>query len=102
MFSSKHITIAACLILPFGTTLAAGDSAKGEEKASSCETCHGSDGKGAANNPAIAGLEEGYFIEQIIAFQTGKRDNPMMKMATQSLSEEDVANLAAFYSSQPK
>jgi cytochrome c553 len=48
-------------------------------------------------NPALAGLDEAYFVEQLAAFKSGARENAMMKMFAGQLSDEDIADLAAYY-----
>ncbi len=52
--------------------------------------------------PRIVGLDEDYMFEQLMAFKTGKRPNPaeMMLWTIEDLSEQDLADLAAYYASQ--
>ncbi len=79
----------------------AGDIDAGKTKASKCAGCHGTDGKGKASNPPVVNLEEGYFVQQLSDYKSGARVHSMMKMMTQGLSDQDMANLAAYYASLP-
>lgn len=75
-----------------------GDAAKGEAKAAACAGCHGAAGVSKdLPGPGLAGQNEGYFVAALVAYRTGARDDPMMRPAAQGLTDEDVANLAAYY-----
>lgn len=81
--------------------LAAGDAAKGKEKSAVCAGCHGADGNSAAPNfPKLAGQYEGYVTKQLTEFRDGARKDPLMSGQAAGLSDEDIANLAAYYASQ--
>jgi cytochrome c553 len=82
-----------------GTTQAAGDAAAGKAKAASCAGCHGANGEGKAPNPALAGKAEDAFVQAMQDYKSGKRNNPIMKTFASQLSDQDVANLAAYYAS---
>ena len=63
--------------------------------------CHGIDGiaKIARRRPNLAGQNERYLTgEQLGAFKAGVRRNEMMSIVIQPLSDDDIANLAAYYS----
>lgn len=98
--------LAATLICAaaFGTTapaLAAGSKDAGQTKSTPCVACHGIDGNSANPEwPSIAGQHEGYFVRQLKAFRDGERQNPLMSPMAAGLIDEDIADLAAFYSSQ--
>lgn len=79
----------------------AGDAAAGREKAASqCQTCHGIDGLARIPEaPHIAGESEVYLIEQLKAFRSGRRQHPIMSVVAQGLSDEDMGDIAAWYSS---
>ena len=80
---------------------AAGDAAKGKEKSAVCAGCHGADGNSAAPNfPKLAGQYEGYVSKQLSEFRDGARKDPLMSGQAAGLSDEDIANLAAYYASQ--
>ncbi len=95
------ITVGLCAFLVTVAGAQAGDIDAGSAKASKCAGCHGADGKGKASNPPVVGLEEGYIVRQLSDYKSGARANPMMKMMTQGLSDQDMANLAAYYASLP-
>lgn len=78
----------------------AGDKAAGKAKAASCAGCHGA--TGVSNNPLwpnLAGQKEAYLVKQMKAFRDGSRKDPMMSPMAKPLSDADIANIAAYYSS---
>lgn len=87
-----------------GAALAAGhaeaaDALAGKKKAAMCAVCHGIDGLSKnPDAPNLAGNNANYIMKQLHAFQSGARQHEQMTIIAQSLSEEDVANLAAWYS----
>lgn len=85
--------------LAFGAATAhgAGDAAAGRDKAKGCANCHGVDGKGRI---PLAGKKADYLAEQLRAFKRGARKETMMNMMTKELSEQDIADLAAYFASQ--
>jgi len=61
--------------------------------------CHGLDGVAKiAEAPNLAGQNERYLTEQLGAFKSGVRQNEMMSIVIQALTDDDIANLAAYYS----
>jgi cytochrome c553 len=82
-----------------GTAQAAGDAAAGKAKAASCAMCHGPNGAGTQMAPKLAGLDPAKFTQDINDYKSGKRDNAMMKAQAAPLSADDIANLAAYFSS---
>jgi cytochrome c553 len=89
------------LLLAAGNAQAGGDPARGKELTGDCADCHGEDGMGNAEFPQLAGLEEAYFVEQLTAFRSGERidENEFMPMYSEDLSDQDITDLAAYYSS---
>jgi cytochrome c553 len=78
--------------------LAAGSVGAGRQKAMQCQTCHGLDGLSKIpDSPNIAGSPEQYLARQLNAFRKGERKNEMMSVVVQPLSDQDVADLAAYY-----
>jgi len=78
----------------------AGDVAAGKTKSATCVGCHGA--KGVSNNPLwpnLAGQQEAYLVKQLQAFRGGTRSDPMMSPMAKPLSDTDIQNLAAYYSS---
>ena len=95
---TKLLIAGVCSILAgIGTAQADGDAAAGEAKAAMCGGCHGADGKGVEPNPPLTGLEPAYFVEQLQAYKSGARPHDMMKSMVSALSDEDMADLAAYY-----
>ena len=82
---------------------AAGDPVKGREKTQMCEGCHEIPGWRTAfpevyHVPKIAGQNEAYIVAALKAYRSGDRSHPSMRGITAPLSDEDIANLAAYYS----
>lgn len=73
----------------------------GKSKAQqACAVCHGVQGVTTmANTPHLAGQPEMYLAQQLRDYKSGKRVNPVMAVIAQPLSEEEIANLSAFYAS---
>jgi cytochrome c553 len=77
----------------------AADPATGRKKAGRCAACHGLDGIAKIPNaPHIGGESEFYLIKQLNAFRAGERKDPQMSLMAKNLSDEDIADLAAYYS----
>lgn len=80
---------------------AEGNVASGKEKTASCAGCHGEDGNSPADTfPKLAGQHASYIVKQLVAFKSGERKDAMMAALASSLSEQDMQDAAAFYSSQ--
>jgi cytochrome c553 len=76
-----------------------GDSAAGRRKALQCQTCHGLDGMSKLPEaPHIAGQPVPYLIKSLNDFRQGVRKNEMMDVVAKELTDQDVADLAAYYS----
>lgn len=85
-----------------GAAQAGGDVQAGKAKATACAGCHGANGEGKAPNPALAGKAEDQFIQAMKDYKSGKRNNPIMKTFASPLTDQDMANLAAYYVSLKK
>lgn len=79
---------------------AAGDAGAGQTKAATCSGCHGAKGEGVAPNPKISGMAEDKFVAAMQAYKDGSRPSPVMKTFAAGLSDQDFADLAAFYAKQ--
>lgn len=88
------------MVLAAGAAQAGGDPARGKELSVDCVDCHGENG---LETPVIAGLEEAFAIEQMQAFKSGERpdDEDAMLMYVEELSDQDMADLAAYYATLP-
>ncbi len=72
----------------------------GKTKAVQCAVCHGPQGiTTMANTPNIAGQPETYLAQQLRDYKVGKRSNAVMAVIAQPLTDEEIANLAAYYAS---
>lgn len=79
---------------------AAGDAALGKKVMLKCQVCHGKDGLAKLPEaPNIAGQKEAYLVKALKAFKAGERRNDQMTIVIKGLSDEDIANVAAYYSS---
>lgn len=81
----------------------AGDASAGKSKATVCAACHGPHGN-TPNNPQwpkIAGQNAEYIAKQLHDMKSGKRKNPPMAGIVANLSDQDIADLAAYYASLP-
>lgn len=80
--------------------LAAGDAARGKEKAAHCKTCHGLDGLSKLPEaPHLAGQNVIYLAKALGDYKSGARKNEVMNVVAGPLSAEDIADLAAYYAS---
>ncbi|MBV1909433.1 MAG: cytochrome c [Kangiellaceae bacterium] len=83
-----------------GNTLAAGDVAAGKKKAGICIGCHGVAGISMIPTyPNLAGQKAGYTVKQLKAFRDKTRKDMAMSSMSESLTDEDIQNLAAYYAS---
>ena len=79
---------------------AAGDAAAGKTKAALCAACHGAEGISPNDLwPNLAGQKQGYLVKQIKAFKDGSRKDPMMAPMAGTLSDDDIDNVATYFSS---
>ncbi len=82
--------------------VSAADIAAGEQAAGHCASCHGQKGNSSnAQWPHLAAQQSTYLSNQLKAFKAGERVNPIMQPMAANLSNEDINNLAAYFSSQP-
>ena len=101
----KKTLLALSLALAFTSTSgilhAEGSINAGKEKAASCISCHGDNGNSMVSTfPKLAQQHSSYLIKQLQAFKTGARKNPMMTAIASGLSNEDMADIAAYYAAQ--
>jgi cytochrome c553 len=99
--------LAGAVLLPVGFLVAgsalAADNAAIEQKAKSiCAACHGPDGSTPTGPdfPKIGGQYYDYLLHTLKAYKSGSRKNPIMSAQAQTLSEEEMEGLAAYFSSQ--
>jgi cytochrome c553 len=72
--------------------------------AATCANCHGTDGRSAGGGgmPGLAGLSRTYMIEQMNAFRSGARQATIMHQLAKGYTDEQIAQLADFFSQQKK
>ena len=99
MKSFLFVLITSLLFL--SSSAMAGDVAAGKAKSAICAACHGVDGTSLTPlYPNLKGQKEQYLAKQIKAFRDGTRKDPMMAPMVAALSDDDIANLAAYYAAQ--
>ena len=88
----------ACFAAP--SVQAAGDKALGQPRAQACSGCHGASGVSAmAGVPSLAGQQDNFLEWQLVFFRSGRRSNPIMTPLSQTLSDDDIKNIGAYFSS---
>jgi cytochrome c553 len=93
-----HFALVAMLLAATGSGHAAGNVQDGRQKAQMCQTCHGVDGIATLPGaPNLAGQVDSYIVMQLQAFKVGVRNNAQMSVVAQALTEQDMADLAAYY-----
>ncbi|MDX1569393.1 MAG: c-type cytochrome [Xanthomonadales bacterium] len=81
--------------------LGGGDAAAGANKITTCLACHGQDGNSVNGEwPKLAGQHQRYLVRQLSLYKSGGRQNAIMAGMSAALSEQDMADIAAHYSSQ--
>jgi cytochrome c553 len=97
----KKILIGLSLVLGCAGSALAGDAAAGKDKTLVCSACHGADGNSLVPTfPKLAGQNERYLIKQMHDIKSGARPVPTMAGQLDAMSDEDIANIAAYYASQ--
>ena len=96
------IILATVLLASFSSSIiAAGDAEAGQTKSATCMGCHGLAGNSAiATFPKLAGQGEVYLLKQLQNFKSGERNNAIMAGVASLLSEQDMMDIAAYYSIQ--
>lgn len=84
----------------------AGDAGAGRAKASMCQGCHGIGGYKTAfpevyHVPRLGGQHAAYIVKALQEYKTGNRSHPSMRAIAAGLSDKDMADLAAYYASEP-
>ena len=94
--------VSACfLFITTTNTIAAGDPVAGSKKSAVCAACHGADGNSAIPAwPSIAGQNEEYTYKQLLDFKSNKRDNPQMSPILAVMSDQELADISAYFASQ--
>ncbi len=82
--------------------LASGSIENGKQKAATCFACHGADGNSVdPQYPRLAGQYNMYLQQVLHEYKDGQRENPIMKGMVATLSDQDIEDVAAYFSSLP-
>ena len=96
----KKLTLAISATVMMASPVFAGDVAAGKAKSGVCAACHGAAGISAVPMyPNLAGQKEAYTAKQLKDFKSGARKDPVMAPMAMGLSDEDIANISAYYAS---
>lgn len=109
MSSTKSIVALLVLMAPvlaWAQNAPAGDPAAGARKTQMCAGCHGIDGWRTAfpevySVPKIGGQHPAYIVKALQEYKNGERSHPSMRAIAASLSDQDMADLAAYYGGAP-
>ncbi len=95
----KKLAFAAMVMFGAASTVyAAGDAAAGKTKSAACASCHAVDGNSMVPTfPKLAGQHAEYITKQLADFQSGARTDPTMTAMAAPLSQQDIADLAAYF-----
>ena len=98
---SLLLTLGVSGIAQAASTAVVGDAAAGQAKTAVCGACHGPDGNSMAPNfPKLAGQGDRYLLKQLHEIKDGKRQVLEMTGLLANLNDQDLADIAAYYSSQ--
>lgn len=101
MLHKYSIIIISVLSFLSLNSYADGNVAAGKEKSQVCAVCHGVDGNSSTPMwPKLAGQHAEYIVKQLTDFKSGNRENAQMTPMAVNLSEQDILDLASYYSSQ--
>lgn len=96
---SAFAAATAAILSSMPPALAAGNATDGKKKAQMCHSCHGPNGMAVLPNAAnLAGQTEMYLKKALHDFKSGARKQENMTVVVEQLSDQDIADLAAFYS----
>jgi cytochrome c553 len=107
---SSYLAVSAAALLPLAvaaqTPPAPGDPNKGAQKVAMCQGCHGIVGWRTAfpevyRVPKLSGQNAQYLVAALKQYKSGDRGHPTMKAIAASLSDDDMANIAAYYAQTP-
>ncbi len=95
---TRAVVVAVAFVLAPCVSVAA-DTKAGRAKAAGCVVCHGANGiSSAPDTPHLAGQPAIYVEQQLKNYRSGKRAHEVMAVIAKPLTDDDIANLAAWYS----
>lgn len=104
--TATGLGIALAVLLPVAAQAAGANPASGKDagrdKVSMCMGCHGIPGYKTAfpstyNVPKLGGQHAAYIVKALQAYKSGDRTHPSMRAIAAGLSEQDMADVAAYY-----
>jgi cytochrome c553 len=99
MLTATLRVVLAIVLAGACSMVAAGDRAAGRAKAQACAVCHGPLGLSVApDTPNLAGHPATYLVAQLQHFRSGARKHEVMNVMAKMLSDDDMVNLAAWFS----
>lgn len=97
----KNLLISLIVSAGLMSVAHAGDAEAGKAKSATCAACHGADGNSLAPTfPKIAGQGERYLVKQITDIRDGRRNVPEMVPFVMGLSDQDIADISAYFAAQ--
>jgi cytochrome c553 len=97
---TSQFVLAVAAVIAMPVLAASGDPEAGKRKSEPCKACHGAAGMSVSPDfPNLAGQHGDYLSASLKHYQDGKRTNPVMKGMAANLSDRDIHDLAAYYSS---
>lgn len=88
------------LVIP---AIATGNASAGKSKSAVCAACHGVDGNSPSDMfPKLAGQGEAYLVKQLHEFKSGIRKNAVMAPMVAALTDQDMVDLAAYFSANKR
>ena len=104
LFTAIGLALSSTLAMAAGSEATAtyvGNADQGKSKSATCAACHGADGNSAAADyPKLAGQHATYLASTLKAYREGSRANAIMAGMAAALSDDDIADLAAYYTTQ--
>jgi len=99
--TKRTLLLSLVLACASATALAAGDPEAGFKKSTPCQACHGPKGISVSPEfPNLAGQTQDYLVAALRHYKNGKRANPIMRGQAANLTERDIEDLTAYFSSQ--
>jgi cytochrome c553 len=96
------LSFGMALVLASSPLLASGNPDNGKTKAAACVACHGTDGNAVdPQYPRLAGQYNEYIQQALHEYKDGRRGNAIMKGFVSNLSDQDIEDIAAYFSSMP-
>jgi cytochrome c553 len=97
----KFFWVISFVLAVFSAHAFAADATAGEVKAKTCVACHGANGNSSSvDYPSLAAQPPLYIYYQLLQFREGRRSNVQMNSFAEKLSDDDMQDIAAYFSAQ--